>query len=58
MTYAVMIQENDSLQRIGTIWTSGDSEAQTLAASLSQAGNRPIIVRRTEQTELPLKLEQ
>ena len=57
MTFAVVSVGKEQEKVVGTIWAQEESQAQLIASSLcSQGPNETVVVRRTEDREIPLKL--
>ena len=57
MTFVVLSKSDDREMVIGTIWAEAEQQAQMIATNLcrNDAG-QPILVRRAEEREIPLRL--
>ena len=57
MTFAVIEVGAGSEKVVGTIWASGESEAQTIASDLLGATDdkAEVELRRSEEREIPMK---
>ena len=57
MTYAVISQQDNHDQVVGTLWANGDHDAQSIASSFAGLNKESAVtVRRIEPRELPLKI--
>jgi len=58
MTFSVLTVGDKSERIVGTIWAAAEQEAQAMASSLfeTSASQERVIVRRTEEREIPLRL--
>jgi hypothetical protein len=58
MTFSVLTVGDKSERIVGTIWAAAEQEAQAMASSLFEptAQQERVIVRRTEEREIPLRL--
>ena len=56
MTFAVVEVGAGSEKVVGTIWASAESEAQTIASDLlNTSENEKVVIRRSEEREIPMK---
>lgn len=55
MTFTVVEVAGGSEKVVGTIWAPAESEAQTLASAFLDAPDAHVVLRRTEERELPMK---
>ena len=60
MTFAVVSVAENREKVIGTIWASGETDAQQMATSLFQPETQTqphrLVVRRAEDREIPLRV--
>ena len=60
MTFTVLTVAENRERMLGTIWAAGEAEAQQTASSIfeTDSDGRPeqLVVRRTEEREIPLRL--
>ena len=58
MTFSVVSVADNREQVVGTIWAAAEQEAQAMASSLFERTeqDRRVVVRRTEEREIPLRL--
>ena len=57
MTFVVLSKSDDKETVIGTIWADAEPQAQSIATDLCCTDpTRPVIVRRAEEREIPLRL--
>ena len=57
MTFSVLSVTGNRETVIGTIWADAESEAQSIASNLCAAEDqRQVVVRKSEERELPLRL--
>ena len=60
MTFTVVAVSEKRERTLGTIWAAGESDARQMVSSLFEAaaGSEPeqLVVRRTEEREIPLRL--
>lgn len=56
MTFSVMLVKDDRQQIVGTLFTSDEAQAQSMAPALWQcADGEQLRVRRAEDREIPLR---
>ena len=60
MTFTVLTVSENRERMLGTIWAAAEVEAQQTASSIFEARSEPdserLVVRRTEEREIPLRL--
>jgi hypothetical protein len=58
MTFSVVSVADNREKVVGTIWAAAEPEAQAIATSLFEEGDPEahVIIRRTEEREIPLRL--
>ena len=57
MTFAVVTKAENREKVVGTIWAAAEAEAQAMATTVLQDHrDQPLIVRRAEEREIPLRL--
>ena len=60
MTFTVVTVSDNRERMLGTIWASGESDAQQMASTLFPDNGEPrsdrLVVRRAEEREIPLRL--
>jgi hypothetical protein len=57
MTFIVLSKSDEKETVIGTIWAEAEPQAQMIASDLCcKDPARPVIVRRGEEREIPLRL--
>ena len=58
MTFSVLITEENTKQAkiIGTVWATEESQANTIARAFAGNAADRVCVKKTEERELPLKL--
>jgi hypothetical protein len=60
MTYSLLLMEDNQPRKvIGTVWANEESIANTMARAFVPAQHHDkLIVRQTEQREIPMRIEQ
>jgi hypothetical protein len=57
MTFSVLItEENKQTKVIGTVWATEESQANTIARAFAGSAADRVCVKKTEERELPLRL--
>jgi hypothetical protein len=56
MTFKIVSVTEASEQVVGTVWAEAEAHAEALASSLFGASERAVLVRRTDDREIPMRV--
>lgn len=55
MTFSIIERESDRQRVIGTLWADDERRAEALASAFFPAVAQNLVVRRTEDSEIPMR---
>ncbi len=59
MTFSVLLVENNQPKKvIGTVWANEEGQAAAIARAVCNCEQDKVVVRKAEETEIPLNLGQ